>query len=138
MKNLGSILQLDTSQQALIDLSDPEHPRSYSFFDLQRLANGVASSLEVGRATRIGILARNSVEYLAILLGIMRAGGIAVPINYKFPDATIHYIVADAALPIIFADEHNAGRLSAKAAQRLRPCRRRLFMKAQRVARDSV
>jgi acyl-CoA synthetase (AMP-forming)/AMP-acid ligase II len=122
MKNLGSVLQLDTHQQALIDLSDPEHPRSFSFFDLQHLANGVASNLEINRATRIGILARNSVEFLAILLGIMRAGGIAVPINYKFPDATIHYIVADAALPIIFADEHNADRLPADVEVRRMSC----------------
>lgn len=110
-QNLGSVVQLDNDQEALVDLSDPDAPRRYSFSDLQQLANGVAASLSIERGTRVGILAQNSVEFLTILLGIMRAGGVAVPINYKFPEATIHYIVVDAALAIIFADEQNSDRL---------------------------
>ena len=121
-KNLGAVIQLDNDQNALIDLSDPNSPRSFSFSDLQQLANGAAASLDIERGTRVGILAQNSVEFLTILLGIMRAGGVAVPINYKFPDAIIHYIVADATLPIIFADEDNAQRLPSEVDVRAMTC----------------
>jgi len=115
MTNLGAVIQRDDDKVALVDLSIPGDPRTFTFADLQRLANGVAAELDAEPGmmpgTRIGILAYNSVEYLAVLLGIMRAGGVAVPINFKFPDATVHYVVSDAALATVFADEQNRDRL---------------------------
>ena len=115
MNNLGAVIRRDDDQVALVDLSNPGDPRTFTFADLQRLANGVAAELgaEPGMisGTRIGILAYNSVEYLAVLLGIMRAGGVAVPINFKFPDAIVHYVVSDAALATVFADQQNRDRL---------------------------
>ncbi|HIG41079.1 MAG: class I adenylate-forming enzyme family protein [bacterium] len=112
MKNLGSVIRHDNEEPALVDLGDPAQPRNYSHVDLQRLANGVASNLDITRGTRIGILAENSVEYLAYLVGIMRAGGIAVPINFRFPDSIIAYIVSDAELSTVFTDAANRNRLT--------------------------
>jgi long-chain acyl-CoA synthetase len=112
MKNLGLTLDSRSDQDALVDLSDPDQPRTYSFSRLSRLADGVAAGLAIDPGTHIGILAQNSAGFIAILLGIMRAGGVAVPINFKFPDATIDYIVEDAGLQTIFADEQNQARLA--------------------------
>ena len=111
MKNLGAIFGHDAKRPALVDLVDAHHPRHYTYMELDHLANGVATSLDIAPGTRIGILAQNSVEFLAHLCGIMRAGGVAVPINFKFPDAIIDYIVNDAGLSIIFCDADNLTRL---------------------------
>ncbi len=122
MKSLGSVVHIDSDQEALVDLSGAVQPRSFSYAQLQHLANGTAAHLAIEKGTRVGILAQNSVEFLAILLGIMRAGGVAVPINYKFPDSIIRYIVTDAELPIVYADAGHAGRLPAEVDVRAMAC----------------
>jgi len=111
VRNLGSVLHATSDAQALIDLVVPEQPEIFSFAELGRLADGVAANLAIERGTHVGILGQNSVEYLTTLLGIMRAGGVAVPINFKFPDATIDYVVEDASLRLVFADEENISRI---------------------------
>ena len=122
MKNLGSVFTRTNDELACIDLHDADQPQSFSYSALQQLADGVASNLDIERGARVGILAWNSIEFVAILLGIMRAGGVAVPINHKFPDSTVHYIVSDAALSIVFADEENKMRLPANVDVRDMSC----------------
>ena len=122
MKNLGSIIELNTQQEALIDLSEPNLARSFTYAELQLFADGVATRLAITPGTRIGIMAQNSVEFLVTMLGVMRAGGVAVPINFKFPDATVNYIVADASLSIVYADNNNIDRLPTSVDARLMHC----------------
>jgi acyl-CoA synthetase (AMP-forming)/AMP-acid ligase II len=71
------------------------------------MANGVARALigrGFARGDRIAILSANRAEYLAAYCGIMRAGLIAVPINFKFPRPTIHFILRDADARLAFCD----------------------------------
>ncbi|MBP1845734.1 acyl-CoA synthetase (AMP-forming)/AMP-acid ligase II [Rhizobium petrolearium] len=69
---------------------------------------------EINRGERIGILAANSPRYIALVLGAMRAGVIPVPINYKFPPATISYILADSAIKLLVCDRPCLAKLSAE------------------------
>src|SRR4029077_20688220 len=39
--------------------------------------------------------------------GIMRAGFVAVPVNYRFPKKTIHFIIQDAGARLVFCDRAN-------------------------------
>ncbi len=44
---------------------------------------------------RVGIFAHNELEYLPALLGIWRAGGVAVPFNYLFGPAALRHAALD-------------------------------------------
>ena len=53
---------------------------------------------------RIGILSLNRVEFVATLLGAMRAGVVPVPVNLKLTADTIAFILADAGARLVFTE----------------------------------
>ncbi len=107
--NLGDLIDRgrDLSKTAIIDLGGEEVPCEYSYAELDAMTCGVARTLSkrgYKRGDRIAILSANRTEYLAAYYGIMRAGFVAVPVNYRFPQKTIHYIVRDAGAKLVFCD----------------------------------
>ena len=108
-KNLGDLVRrdLDLTRSAIIDLGGETAPRTISHADLDDTANAVANALAQRRfapGTRIAILSANRFEYLAAYYGIMRAGLVAVPVNFKFPRETIDYILQDSGAALVFCD----------------------------------
>ncbi|MGZ8202919.1 MAG: class I adenylate-forming enzyme family protein [Burkholderiales bacterium] len=107
--NLG-LLFADRAQEtrtAIVDLYDPRAPGEVSFRALDALCNGVARGL--GRAgltagDRVAILSLNRHEFVATVLGAMRAGVVPVPINVKLAAESVHYIVRDAAAKLVFCE----------------------------------
>ena len=107
--NLGDLVRRDRdlSKLAVIDLGGETGPREFRYRDLDGAAAAVASALAgrgLQRGDRIAILSANRFEYLATYFGIMRAGLVAVPVNFKFPRATIHFILADSSARLVFCD----------------------------------
>src|SRR3954470_23150141 len=107
--NLGDLIRRDRdlSKVAIIDLGGEEVPREFSYARLDAMANDVARALikrGLARGDRVAILSANRAEYLAAYFGIMRAGLIAVPVNFKFPRHTIHFILGDAGAKLVFCD----------------------------------
>ncbi|MCI0997702.1 acyl--CoA ligase [Pseudomonas corrugata] len=81
--------------------------QAITYGELDDLADGIARALAsrgYAEGDRVALLAANSVEYLAVVLGIMRAGLVAVPVNYKFPNSTVHYVIADSGARLLFCD----------------------------------
>ena len=118
MKNLGEAVARgrDPARTALIDLADPAAPRAWSLGALDDAAGAVARGLVSRggkRGDRIAILAANGAEYLAVFLGALRAGLVAVPVNVKLPPATVEYILADAGVSTVFVDRERRGSLPA-------------------------
>src|SRR6266581_8641276 len=99
--NLGDLVrrERDPDKIAIIDLGGEQAPREFSYARIDAMANGVARALMrrgLARGDRIAILSLNRAEYLAAYFGIMRAGLVAVPVNFKLPRDSIRFILRDA------------------------------------------
>jgi len=108
-QNLGDLIRRDRDldKVAIIDLGGEQSPREFTYRALDAMANGVERALlkrGLKRGERVAILSVNRAEYLAAYYGIMRAGLVAVPVNFKFPRKTIDFIVHDAGAKLIFCD----------------------------------
>src|SRR5262249_21588147 len=106
--NLGDLIRRDRNldKVAIVDLGGTA-AREISYRELDAMANGVARSLcarGLVRGDRVAILSANRVEYLAAYYGIMRAGLVAVPVSFRFPRSTIHFILRDADGKLVFCD----------------------------------
>src|ERR1700722_18500923 len=111
--NLGDLIRRDRdlNKIAIVDLGGEQGPREFTFAQLDAMANGVARALVnrgLARGDRIALLAANRAEYIAAYYGIMRAGFVAVPVNFKFPRDTIHFIIRDAGAKLVFCDAPRA------------------------------
>jgi long-chain acyl-CoA synthetase len=107
--NLGDLIrrERDLDKVAVIDLGGEGAPREFTYRRLDAMANGVARALLARgyqRGERIAILSANRAEFLAAYCGILRAGLVAVPVNFKFPPATIEFILRDAGAKLVFCD----------------------------------
>src|SRR5258707_10006244 len=107
--NLGDLIarDRDLDKIAIIDLGG-KLAREVTYAQIDAMANGVARALlarGLARGERVAILSANRAEYLAAYYGIMRAGLVAVPINFKFPRQTIHFIIRDCGAKLIFCDQ---------------------------------
>jgi acyl-CoA synthetase (AMP-forming)/AMP-acid ligase II len=113
-RNFGDVIELGDDPEALslIEVGAPHAvPRRFSFRDVDAGASGVARALSgrgFSRGDAIGILARNSFEYLICCLGTLRAGLVSVPINTRVPSESVEYICRDARVRAIFADRDSS------------------------------
>ncbi len=80
----------------LIESANPDAPyrREISWQDFDRRANRFANLLlsrGVKRGTKVAILMMNCLEWLPIYFGILKAGCIAVPMNFRYSGDEIKY-----------------------------------------------
>ncbi|MGL9724942.1 class I adenylate-forming enzyme family protein [Sodalis sp. (in: enterobacteria)] len=99
-QNLGKIIGSDLSNNdpALIDCVDFDNPRTYTFSDIDNQADACVRGLVkrgLAKGDCVAILSINRAEYLIAYLGIMRAGMVAMPLNYKLATETLHFILQD-------------------------------------------
>ena len=83
-------------EASLIAEAQPDAPyrRELSWRDFDRRANRFANFLlsrNVRRSTKVGILLMNCLEWLPIYFGILKAGCIAVPLNFRYASDEISY-----------------------------------------------
>ncbi|MFD1703580.1 AMP-binding protein [Methylopila henanensis] len=107
--NLGAVLTDDdaAAPPAVIGIGPDGSGTSVSRAELNATADAFARGLGrrgIRRGDRIAILAANAPVYLALLLGAMRAGVIPVPVNFKFPPATVAQVVADSGARVVYCD----------------------------------
>ena len=95
----------------LIESTTPDAPyrREISWLDFDRKANRFANLLlsrGIKRGSKIAILLMNCLEWLPIYFGVLKAGCIAVPMNFRYSSDEIKYCLelADVEL-LIFGPE---------------------------------
>jgi long-chain acyl-CoA synthetase len=108
--NLGDLINRDRdpTKTAVIDLGGEDVPTEYCFAELDGMTMAVARALTkrgFARGDRVAIVSANRIEFLAAYYGIMRAGFVAVPVNYRFPQKTIHLILENAGAKMVFCDK---------------------------------
>ena len=101
-----------------------ERVLSWAEFERQtaRLANGlIGAGLRHG--DRVSVLMSNCAETVVVLWGIIRAGGVAVPLNLSVTDAGIEAMIRDCGAAFVFASAEQSPRLQAlrTAADNSRP-----------------
>ena len=80
----------------LVESASPDAPyrRELSWREFDRQANRFANLLlsrGTKRGTKVGILMMNCLEYLPIYFGILKAGCLAVPMNFRYSSDEIQY-----------------------------------------------
>jgi acyl-CoA synthetase (AMP-forming)/AMP-acid ligase II len=109
--NLGDMLDAGRTPDKVI-LIDSEADgatarKSYTARAFDELIDAVARGLlkrGLRRGDAVGVLSLNRAEFVTVYFGAMRAGLVAVPVNWKLPAETLAYIAKDAAVKLFFTD----------------------------------
>ncbi|MFF1391175.1 amino acid adenylation domain-containing protein [Rhodococcus erythropolis] len=64
----------------------------------------------IGVGDRVAVALPRSVDLVVAIIAVVRAGAAYVPIDLQYPDARIHYILADAGPKAIVSTDESAGR----------------------------
>ena len=123
--NLGALVDPNGDPDApmIIGLRPGAEPAILSRAALDAMADAFARGLLRGglrRGERIAILSANRPEFIALLLGAMRAGIVPTPVNHKFPAATIRTVLADCGARLVVCDAPRRAQLPADLPPDLR------------------
>jgi non-ribosomal peptide synthetase component F/acyl carrier protein len=81
--------------------------QAFTYAELNRRAgelSGRLQALGIERGIRVGICVNDGVEAVVALLGVLKAGAVAVPLNADDPVARMEYIVKDAGVAWVVSD----------------------------------
>jgi long-subunit acyl-CoA synthetase (AMP-forming) len=79
----------------------------YSYAELRRIAEHLGGWLQqsgIAAGSRCAILANNSPRWVAAYLGIMAAGGVAVPLDIAFKPEQVAKLLKDSGASLLFVD----------------------------------
>ncbi|MFE2431941.1 non-ribosomal peptide synthase/polyketide synthase [Streptomyces sp. NPDC059373] len=92
---------------------------SLSYAELDERANRVAHALAglgVGLESRVGVAMERSVDLVAVLLGVMKAGAAYVPLDADHPVERLRAVVAEAGVGLVLADRELDGLVTVPVA----------------------
>ena len=109
-------------EASLIESASPDAPyrRAMSWKDFDRQANRFANLLlsrGVERGAKVGILLMNCLEWLPLYFGILKAGCIAVPLNFRYSSEEIGYCLGLADVEVLVFGPEFIGRMDPLAGE---------------------
>jgi amino acid adenylation domain-containing protein len=93
--------------------------QSWTYAELNRRSNQLAHYLlrqQVGPELRVGICLERSLETVLAILGVLKAGGVYLPLDPQSPAERLSYIIKDAQAAVVLTSSDVAGRLLADGA----------------------
>ena len=81
---------------------------SLTYRELNRRANQLARHLKklgVGPEVRVGICVERSLKMIVGLLGIMKAGGVYVPLDPEYPPERVRYMLEDSQASVLLTEQ---------------------------------
>jgi amino acid adenylation domain-containing protein len=81
--------------------------RKLSYAELDRRANQLAHLLRasgIGPESSVGVCMERSIETVVALLGILKSGGVYVPLDPDYPSDRLAYMVADSRVEFLLTD----------------------------------
>ena len=96
------------------------HRRSTTWSQFNALANRFANLLlsrGLKKGDKVGILLMNCLEWLPVYFGALKAGGVAVPLNFRYASDEIKYCVGLADVDFLVFGPEFIGRMEAIADQ---------------------
>ncbi|HSF38816.1 MAG TPA: non-ribosomal peptide synthase/polyketide synthase [Thermoanaerobaculia bacterium] len=96
--------------------------RRFTYGELDRWSNRLARALRrrgVGAETRVAVLAERSPELIVALLGILKAGGVYVPLDPEYPRDRLDFMLEDSGAAVLLTRSDVAGALDGEGGERL-------------------
>jgi acyl-CoA synthetase (AMP-forming)/AMP-acid ligase II len=93
-----------------------ENERRVSYLALDGLVDRVAAAFQrecIGPRDIVAVVAANSIEYVAVFLGALRAGAAVAPLPVGATAEQLHVMLRDSGARLVFADAGGAERLGA-------------------------
>jgi amino acid adenylation domain-containing protein len=109
--------QVEQQPEAVAVTFEAQH---LSYRELNRRANKVAHYLQrlgVGPERLVGICMERSIEMVVALLGVLKAGGAYLPLDPSYPTQRLAFMLADAQVQILLAQQPLLERVAPEAAQ---------------------
>ncbi|MEM8530665.1 MAG: amino acid adenylation domain-containing protein [Chloroflexota bacterium] len=91
------------------------HHQSLTYAELDAQSNQLARHLQsmgVRASMHVGLLLERSPDMVVAILGVLKAGGVYVPIEPTFPRERINYVLSDTASSIVITQEHLKARIA--------------------------
>jgi long-chain acyl-CoA synthetase len=101
-------------------LDHSDRVEEYTYGDVLRFTACIAAGLEargIQRGDRVGILMENVPHWVFALLGVLRMGGVVVPLATALPESSLQRLCAHSGCRLVFSDSHNLEKARAVSAE---------------------
>ena len=103
----------------------PHYRREITWEVFDEKANRCANMLRqngIGKGKKVAILLMNSIDWLPVYFGILKAGALAVPLNFRYSSDEIEYCVGLAEADVLIFGPEFIGRVEAVASKISQSC----------------
>lgn len=103
--NLATLLREHaTHRGGQVALRTKENSLTWS--ELDGIVDRAASALLAAGATKVAIVLPNTIEFVVALLGAMRAGLLAIPVNPGFTGRELRHVLSDSGADLVIDPDH--------------------------------